>query len=505
MKIRNIIISCLILTFGVMTSCDSFLDTMPDQRAELGTSDKVKKLLVSAYPTLVPMLLYEMRTDNVADNGELYDMPGNLVARSYRYEDVGEDDWDTPQKVWDACYKAISAANQALDAIKTLKNSDDCLPYKGEALLCRAYGHFILANTFCMPYDAEGAEGYLGIPYIKSPETTVNATYVRGSLKEVYANINADIEEALPYITDEAYSVPLYHFNKRAAYAFASRFNLFYGNARKAADYATVALGEEPIKSLRVLLGYSQFTKPQEWTVAFLNKDQTCNMMLLVNRTLWGRTYGALSRYGHNKTIAMEETFWSKGPWKEDNIDGLSAYGTVFGSDQNVFVPKCMEMFEIIDQTAQTGQPHVTSFSFTTDETLITRAEAYVLLKMYDDAAEDLSDWYASKGASTRCTADEISNYYANAKTTTVSKPLNPKFTTLEPGIQTNMIQAVLHARRIETIHEGKRWLDIRRYGIEISHNLVNEVPVVLEPFDKRIAIQLPNAVTVAGLEKNPR
>lgn len=176
----------MILALGVMTSCDSFLDTMPDQRAELNTTKKVKDILISAYPTLLPMLLYEMRTDNMADNGELYSMPGNLMTRSYRYEDVGENDWDTPQELWDACYKAIAAANQALEAIEALGTPDDCLPYKGEALLCRAYGHFVLANTFCMPYDAEGAEGYLGIPYIKAPETTVDAVYVRGTLKDVY-------------------------------------------------------------------------------------------------------------------------------------------------------------------------------------------------------------------------------------------------------------------------------------------------------------------------------
>lgn len=495
----------MILALGVMTSCDSFLDTMPDQRAELNTTKKVKDILISAYPTLLPMLLYEMRTDNMADNGELYSMPGNLMTRSYRYEDVGENDWDTPQELWDACYKAIAASNQALEAIEALGTPDDCLPYKGEALLCRAYGHFVLANTFCMPYDAEGAEGYLGIPYIKAPETTVDAVYVRGTLKDVYENMNADIEEALPYITDEAYAVPLYHFNKRAAYAFAARFNLFYGNAQKAAGYATEALGDEPVKSLRNLSGYGQFTKPAEWTVAFLNKDQTCNIMLIVNRTMWGRNYNNSKRYGHNKTIVTQETFWSKGPWKGGNIGELAAFSSVFGPDQNVYVPKCQEMFEITNQTAQTGQPHVTAFAFTTDETLITRAEAYVLLKKYDDAAKDLSDWYVSKGSTVRCSADDISNYYAKAKVTTVSKPLNPKFTTLEPGKQTNMIHGVLHARRIETIHEGKRWLDIRRYGIELTHNLVNESPVVLEPFDKRLAIQLPDAVTVAGLEKNPR
>lgn len=502
MKTKNIVAVCLVLVFGLsMTSCEGFLDTMPDQRAELNTTKKVSDILVSAYPTLLPMMLYEMRTDNVANNGELFSLPSNLMTRSYRYEDVGEDDWDTPQEVWDACYKAIAAANQALKAIEELGSPDDCLPYKGEALLCRAYGHFILANTFCMPYDAEGAGNSLGIPYIEKPETEVGTVYERGSLKNVYEKIDRDIEEALPYVTDEAYTVPLYHFNKRAAYAFAARFKLFYGNAPKAAEYATVALGDAPAASLRDLNGYSQFTKPAEWTVAFLNKDQRCNIMLVVQRTLWGRSYGSSSRYGHNRGIASGETFWSEGPWGSY----LSVFETVFGTDQCVYVPKCLEMFEITNQTAQTGQPHVTAFAFTADETLITRAEAYVLMKEYDKAAEDLSDWYVSKGSARRCSASKISDYYATASETTVRKPLNPKFVTLEEGMQTNMIHAVLHARRIETVHEGKRWLDIRRYGIQITHILVDESPVVLEPFDKRLAIQLPDAVTVAGLEKNPR
>lgn len=504
MKTKNkIITSILTLTLGITTSCSGFLDTLPDQRAELNSTKKVKDILISAYPTLVPMMLFELRTDDVTDNGELFSMPGNVMSKSYRWEDIGEDDWDSPQEVWDACYKAIASANQALEAIELLGTPEDCLPYKAEALMCRAYGHFVLANTFCMPYDATSAATLQGIPYIMTPEKSVTVVYTRGTLENVYKNLDTDIETALPYITDEAYTVPLYHFNKRAAYAFAARFNLFYGNPAKTVAYATEALGAAPAKSLRDLNGYSQFTKPGEWTVAYLRKEQACNIMLIVNRTMWGRNYKN-TRYGHSKTICSE-TFWSKGPWKGGNADELGAYSSVFGPDQGVFLPKCEEMFEITNQTAQTGQPHVTAFAFTTDETIITRAEGYALLKEYEKAASDLSDWYVSKESTIRCTAQDIVNFYSTANVKTVAKPLNPKFITLEPGMQTSMIQAVLHARRIETIHEGKRWLDIRRYGIEITHPLANTDPQILTPFDKRLAIQIPDAVASAGLDKNPR
>ena len=31
------------------------------------------------------------------------------------------------------------------------------------------------------------------------------------------------------------------------------------------------------------------------------------------------------------------------------------------------------------------------------------------------------------------------------------------------------MIHCVLQMRRIETIHDGSRWMDVKRYGIEYS------------------------------------
>ncbi len=69
------------------------------------------------------------------------------------------------------------------------------------------------------------------------------------------------------------------------------------------------------------------------------------------------------------------------------------------------------------------------------------------------------------------------------------------------------MLYAVLHARRVEGVHEGVRWLDIKRYGIAIKHVIYDGSPIVLEAGDYRKAIQIPSEVLAApgNMTPNPR
>ena len=46
---------------------------------------------------------------------------------------------------------------------------------------------------------------------------------------------------------------------------------------------------------------------------------------------------------------------------------------------------------------------------------------------------------------------------------------------------------------------------DIKRFGIEISHNIENESPIVLKAHDLRKAVQIPASVVEAGMQPNPR
>ncbi|MNX51718.1 hypothetical protein D3C86_823840 [compost metagenome] len=82
-----------------------------------------------------------------------------------------------------------------------------------------------------------------------------------------------------------------------------------------------------------------------------------------------------------------------------------------------------------------------------------------------------------------------------------------------EVGTQENMLHALLFLRRVETLHMGLRWFDIKRYGIEVERRVLSssgsvssvETETKLIARDKRAALQIPSEVIAAGLTPNPR
>lgn len=86
-----------------------------------------------------------------------------------------------------------------------------------------------------------------------------------------------------------------------------------------------------------------------------------------------------------------------------------------------------------------------------------------------------------------------------------IKKKLNPQGFVVNAGVEESLIQLILQLRRLDTLQEGLRWQDLKRYGIEFSHNRVGDTPDVLLKDDPRRAIQLPQDVVNAGLTPNPR
>jgi len=526
---KNSLLYILAGSIVTLASCADFLDTMPDNRAEVNTESKITNLLVSAYPSKTDVALTEMASDNAVDNGSRYSIEDKAQEEAYLWKDITSTGNDSPKSYWDVCYNAIASANQALKAIEEMGNPANLQAQRGEALMCRAYGHFALANFFCLPYNPETAEHDLGIPYSDKPETEVAPSYQRGNMKDLYAKINEDIEEALPLVNDAIYKVPKYHFNKKAAYAFAARFNLYYKKLDNVIKYANVVLGAVPQKMLKNWYGIVIESGTPNWdnrVDAYINASDPANLLLLPVSSswgYWGGPYNIGTRYGHSKDLCMVETGRAIGMW--GNHQQLLPFKNVWGMDQKFAVGKIGGYFFYTDKVNGIGYRKNVILTFSADETLLCRAEAYALKGMLNEATVDINSWlsthtrmFADPNKPTpgdvplQVTTEEIVNFYKAIKCMpldnserTIKKEINPIGFTLAEGDQKEIIQCILHLRRIETIHEGLRWQDIKRYRIEISHNREGLTNDVLAADDPRRAFQLPADVISAGLEANPR
>ena len=136
----------------------------------------------------------------------------NLPATTYS-------DYDQPGQIWDGYYASIASVNAALQAIDEVaaKNGGMTATLKAaraEALLIRAYSHFCLVNVFCQPYkDDEASKRDIGIPYVTEVEDVVQKNYDRGNVADVYAKIQADLEEGIANLNEQIYQKPKWHFN----------------------------------------------------------------------------------------------------------------------------------------------------------------------------------------------------------------------------------------------------------------------------------------------------
>ncbi|MBO7116859.1 MAG: RagB/SusD family nutrient uptake outer membrane protein [Prevotella sp.] len=513
-------LSIIALSLG-MTSCGDYLDKLPDDRAEVNTELKVAQLLVSAYPDNSADLIMEHASDNIQDNGSQYteqDYQGSM----YRWEPVLTISWESPQWIWNSHYFAVATANEALAAISEMGDPVSLNGPKAEALLCRAFAMFRMSNVFCMAYDPTKADQYLGLPYPTEPGVSVED---RGTLEELYEKIDADIEAALPLVSDAHLVSPKYHFNLKAAYAFAARFNLYYHKYDKAIKYATTAIGSNPSAVLRNYAQYMTLAGVDDVNNAYVAASESANLLLVTANSIAGRAQYSSSwrRYACHYDIWQRELSWAPGmPWGSGSSNNTLYMAKLLygGANQSVYMPFMVEFFAVTDKVANTGTPYIVDVAFSTDEALLVRAEAYVLKKQYTEALQDMNYWVGNHcsekaGSATRpvLTEELVNSTFDNMEYTpdivytaterTPKKHLKPQGFTVEEGTQENMIQMVLHMRRLQTWQRGLRFQDLKRYGIVFSHNIDGSDPIVFQAGDPRGALQIPQDAIKAGVMPN--
>jgi len=532
----------LIVVAAAFTSCD-FLDKNPDLRATIDTQAKVRLLLVNAYSDANASALMEFSSDNIVDNNapdatghtKSLSALGTLYDEIFAWEPVKSTNMqDSPNYIWSNHYMAIAVCNQALQAIADLeKQGKDMTAEKAEALLSRAYHHFILACIFCQAYktDAE-SEKDLGLVYMTAPETTVAPQYTRESVTATYKHIQQDLEQGLEYMSisspDAYLNVPKYHFNYKAAHAFAARFYLYTRQWEKVIEHADLVLAgattsEEIMQNLLFDNYNAHVTCTSVSSEAYAWTDANSPSNLLLMTSMSSTPYTNFPDYGRYQCAgdALNYSLLGAGPiWDSRGlVRSLSIWSA--GSDQyGSFLAKNYYFFEYTDKVNGYGYVHAITRHLTTNETLLCRAEAEAMLEQNANALRDLRAWclaydineeksmkYTVKGGDTTfcdLTQARIDAFYHEGnKYAPVLHNTEMGFSI--PANAKTLVWCCLHFRRIENIHDGWRWMDLKRYGIEISHIVGTNPADVLTWDDDRRAIQLPQTVLVAGMTPNPR
>lgn len=534
MKIKNIIYkgSLMLASVAILASCSDQLDTLPDNRTTLDTPKKIAGLLVTAYPDRTPTLFNEWMSDNTDYMGA-QNSQGNRGGDQYFFwQEQTEGGNDSPEMVWMLYYEGVYKANEALAAIDDQggPKNDILRNSKGEALLIRAYDHFILANEFCRPYNGKTSTKDAGLYYATGIADFSAAAEQsnRGTVADVYEKIAADIEAGIPLLND-TYEVPKYHFNKQAAYAFATRFYLYYEKWEKAKEYADKLLGSNPAASLRdyralQAMPLSKSDQAVKSAEAYCSASADCNLLVQTSVSNAGMALGPWlisKRYTLTNYLSETELFNSNNIWGTSSNLIWKPFTVNSGENNFALLMKLPREFEVRNTTTGSGYLRTLNVDFTMDEALLNRAEAEIMLGQNDAACADMTIWMKNFfNTNVTLTPTSVQTYfktvpyaYADAAKMVPSfkKHISPRFTIdAEGSVQESLLQCLLNFRRIETVHQGMRWMDIRRYNIEIPRRLIgaNGRPSKnldwLEKDDPRQVVQIPQSIREAGVAGNP-
>ncbi|MGL1886825.1 MAG: RagB/SusD family nutrient uptake outer membrane protein [Reichenbachiella sp.] len=489
----KILFIALLLIVG---SCESFLDEAPDNRVALTDLDKASQLLTNAYSIASPVFTDWMTDDFIYTQGTTI-RPSH--QQLYAWEDVtaGHEEQDTPDFFWYETYNAIAHANEVLLVLDELEsdteedeNRRDAI--EAEALLTRAYGHFMLVNMFGEHYGGSGSPD--GIPYIKTPEVDFLVEYDRRSVNRVYDAIEDDLLDGLELVNDTYYSNSgKYHFNTNAALAFAVRFYLYKRDFVRCLQYANQLLGNSPEAYVRdftsdeyqdaksSINGYPQL---------FSSADEPANLLLMRKISLFQRNDFAFgiednlysSLYGTNPFGATDE--------RENPafVKGLNA----------LFPVRYESLFERSSLNSNVGNPYHIGVMFKGEEVLFNRAEANLYSNKLDAAIADLqviTDRRYTGAEDLTLTLELIRGFYGAED--------DPNFSDADA-----VLNYLLLEKRKEFLCQGLRWFDIKRYGMSVQHSYepVGGGIIELSSDDPRKVLQIPqSAQEVGGLEANPR
>ena len=232
----------------MLTGCNDFLDIKPK-------GEKIPKT-VTDYETLLNYESVQKVSDTyptyLTDDVYLPDVaqgtatPGlNSVEQSilnlylFKKDVFGEAQDDG---FWFASYNRIYYYNTVIDNIMNAEGPSEQQKHsiRAEALISRALEYLYLVNGYAKHYDVRTAETDPGVPLILDEDIS-KKDLVRASVKDVYAQIQSDLQAALPNLPAQPKG-NAFRASKAAGYGILAKMYLYMGNYAEALKAANEVL-----------------------------------------------------------------------------------------------------------------------------------------------------------------------------------------------------------------------------------------------------------------------
>lgn len=244
-KVTTILAICVVL---MLTGCNDYLDIKPK-------GEKIPKT-VTDYETLLNYESVQKVSDTyptyLTDDVYLPDVaqgtatPGlNSVDQSilnlylFKKDVFGEAQDDG---FWFASYNRIYYYNTVIDNIMDAEGPSEQQKHsiRAEALISRALEYLYLVNGYAKHYDVRTAETDPGVPLILDEDIS-KKDLVRASVKDVYAQIQSDLQAALPNLPAQPKG-NAFRASKAAGYGILAKMYLYMGNYAEALKAANAVL-----------------------------------------------------------------------------------------------------------------------------------------------------------------------------------------------------------------------------------------------------------------------
>ena len=473
---------------GIMAGCDKFLEENPDNRVELNNTDKAAQLLTNAYSNAA-YTFTEWMSDNVSYTFGTTKLPEHDQA--YTWSEFTGIDQDTPSQYWTSTYDAIAHSNEVLAVIDDMAGDRaHKQAVKGEALLTRAYAHFMLVNLFAKHYDPATANNDPGIPYVLEPETVFIKKYKRNSVDDVYDRIEDDLLDGLKLVDESFYANSgKYHFTRNAALAFASRFYLFKGDLDECIEYSNELLGSDPsiyVKNIPALL--QERINTEDYIRLYHSPNDDSNLLLIRQISNFH-----LPNLGHWPTRPLYSQLFETNPY--DLVDERQDPAWVAG-ENGLAATKYEFLFERSSLTSNVGFNYTIFLAFRGEEVVLNRAECFI---RENNLTAGLSDLLLLARRRYR----DIDVEFPGMTTAQLAQALRVYYGSNND--QVNAFRYLMEERQKEFMHEGMRWFDIKRFDVPVTHMTQDGGTITLQAEDNRKVLQIPQAaIDVGGLEPNP-